>query len=241
MTHFPGKVGTSGYVSNRLIDSFPGLPSHHYIRRHVGPIPEVLKKAGLAALSHGQMQRCAWERRRAAGCDEYYRGVHWTEAELLRALRQLQKRYGFISANLLDQNVGTPSANYFIKRLGSLAEARVLAKLPDQTRSQITASAWRRKKEGKAIQRQPGLRPKQWYRPDDILARLRRLAKRKVGVSARLIDEDPSLPSWATVAFQFGSLGAAYQLAGLVRLDGTRYRRYGLPAQNNIRRVMARP
>jgi hypothetical protein len=60
----------------------------------------------------------------------------------------LQQRNGRISANLFDQNVGTPSANYLIKRLGSLADARVLAKLPDQTRSQITASAWKHKKRG---------------------------------------------------------------------------------------------
>jgi hypothetical protein len=218
-----------GYITNRLIDDFSGLPSHNYIRRHFGPIPDVVRRAGLPVLSNSQIQRCAWERRRVAGCDEYYRGVHWTDAKLLRALRQLQEQYGFVSNSLLDQNRNTPSAHYFVKRFGSLSKARVLAKLPDQTRSQITASAWKRKKEGKILRRQPGQRPQQWYCSDGILLGLRRLAEREGGVSARLIDEDASLPSWATVASQFGSLCAAYRLAGLIRLDGSHYSRYGLP------------
>jgi hypothetical protein len=94
------------------------------------------------------------------------------------------------TANLLDQNTSTPTANYFIKRFGSLAKARVSANLPDQTRSQITTSAWKRKKEGRVLRLQPRERPKQWYRSEDVLLGLKRLAERKGGVSARLIDED---------------------------------------------------
>jgi hypothetical protein len=190
----------------------------------------------LPALSHdGQSQRCAWQRRRAAGSDEYYRGVHWPESKLLRALRQLQKQHGFISANLLDQNTSTPSAHYFVKRFGSLGRARVLANLTDQTRSQITASAWRRKKLGKLIRRRPGQRRKPWYRPDDILIGLRQLAKREGAVSSRLIDADASLPSWGTVAKQFGSLSAAYRSAGLISLNGSRFGPYGLPLEGEPR------
>jgi hypothetical protein len=47
-------------------------------------------------------------------------------------------------------------------------------------------------------------------------------------VSGRLIDEDPYLPSWATVALHLGSLSTAYQLAGQIRLDGELVR-FGLP------------
>jgi hypothetical protein len=43
-------------------------------------------------------------------------------------------------ATLLDQNLITPDATYITKRFGSLQKARVLAKLPDQTRSQTTIS-----------------------------------------------------------------------------------------------------
>src|SRR6266540_2036150 len=104
-----------GRISNRLIDSFPGLPSQVHIRRHFGSVPDAMRQAGLPVLSHSQIQRRAWKRRKAAGCDEYYLGVRWTDAKLLGALHQLQKQYGYISANLLDQNGGTPSAYYFIK------------------------------------------------------------------------------------------------------------------------------
>jgi hypothetical protein len=217
-----------GYISNRVIDSCPGLPSYDYTRRRFGSISETMRQAGLPVLSDSQIQRRAWEQGKATGCDEYYRGIHWTEANLLRALRQLQKQYGFVSINLLNRNVGTPSANYFVKRFGSLTKARILAKLSDQTHSQIMVSAWKRKKGDNTIRPQPGPRPKLWHRSEDILLGLTRLAGRDGAVSARLIDEDISLPSWATVASHFGSLSAAYRLAGLIRLGGS-HGRYGLP------------
>jgi DNA invertase Pin-like site-specific DNA recombinase len=188
-----------GRITNRLIDSFPRLPSAVHIRRHFGSLPEAMRQAGLPTLSHSQIQLRSWRRRRAAGCDEYYQGVRWTDAKLLRALRQLHQQYGFISGNLLDHNGGTPSKCHFIRRFGSLTKARVLAKLPTQTHSQIMFAAWKRKKEGKIIRRQPrhpGQRPGLRYRSDDILLGLKRLAKRAGMVSARLIDEDPSKPSW---------------------------------------------
>jgi len=220
-----------GRISNHLIDSSPGLPSEVYIRRHFGSIPDAIRQAGLPVLSHSQIQRRAWRRRKAAGCDDYYLGVCWTDAKLLRALHQLQKQYGYISANLLDQNGGTPSAYYFVKRFGSLTKAKTLAKLPAETHSQIMLAALKRKKEGKMIgrqQRHPGQRPGLRYRSDDILLGIRRLAKRKGAISARLIDEEANLPSSATVIHHFGSLSAAYQLAGLIHLDGKPVR-FGLP------------
>jgi hypothetical protein len=91
-------------------------------------------------------------------------------------------------------------------------------------------AALKRKKEGKTIGRKPrraGQRYGLRYRSDDILSGLKRLAKRKGAVSACLIDEDANLPSWATVVYHFGSLSAAYQLAGLIRLDG-KLVRFGL-------------
>jgi len=160
-----------GRISNRLIDRFAGLPSPVHIRRHFGSISDAMRQAGLPVLSHSEVQRRAWQRRKAAGCDEYYLGVRWADAKLLRALRQLHNEYGYISASLVDQNGSTPSAYYFVKRFGSLTQAKVLAKLSAQTHSQVMLAARKRKKEGKMIRRQPrhpeqrsGLR----YRSHDI-------------------------------------------------------------------------
>jgi len=136
-----------------------------------------------------------------------------------------------ISVDLLDQNGGTPSAYYFVKRFGSLRKARVLAKLPVPTHSQIMAAAWKRKHEARVIgrlPRHPGQRFSLRNRSDKILLELKGLAKRKGAISGRLIDEDANLPSSATVVHHFGSLSAAYQLAGLIRLDG-KPARFGLP------------
>jgi hypothetical protein len=222
-----------GYISNRLIDSCPELPSNVLIRRRFGSTHEAMRQAGLPVFSHSQNQRRMWKRRKDAGYDQYYHGVRWTDAELLEALRRVERQFGYTSAKLLDQNGATPSAYFFAKRFGSLTKARASAGLPVKIFSEIMVDAFQRKKEGKTIRRQQrhgGQRPRLWYRSDEILVGLKRLAKREGAVSARLIDEDAGLPSWATVVKHFGSLRAAYQLAGLVRLNA-KPERFGPPPQ----------
>lgn len=221
----------NGYITNRLITKCAYLPSNNYIRRHFGSVPKAMREGGLPILVHSETQRAAWQRRKAVGCDEYYRGVRWTDMKLLRALSKLEKEHGYISANLLDQNGATPTANYYAKRFGSLTKARELARLPPRTRSEITSAACKRRKAGTLIRRKSvhSMQPTFLrYSPDDILRSLKRLAKREGKVSISLIDDDPSLPSAATVIHQFGSLTRAYRLAGLVRLEGWPMR-HGLP------------
>jgi hypothetical protein len=45
-----------GYISNRLIDSFPDLPSKGHIQRRFGSIQDANKQAGLPVLSHSEAQ-----------------------------------------------------------------------------------------------------------------------------------------------------------------------------------------
>ncbi|WP_156436557.1 recombinase family protein [Bradyrhizobium pachyrhizi] len=217
-----------GRITNRLIDCWSGLPSHAYIRRHFGSVADVAKEAGLPVLSHSQMQKLTWKKRKAAGCSRYYRGVRWTDADLLRALRRLHKSHGYVSQDLLDYADGVPSAYYYAKRFGSLAKAKNLANLPSLSRSEVILAARRRRKEHGGCIRQPKERPGLRYLSNDILVGLKRLAQRKGVVSARLIDEDADLPSYSTVVTHFGSLSAAYKLVGLIRLRA-KPARYGLP------------
>ena len=224
---------TEGFVSARLIDGCSGLPSSWYIRSYFGSLAEALRQAGVPVSTHTEQLRRAWKRRKAAGCDEYFAGVRWTDAELLSALRALDKQYGYTSANLIDQNGVTPSKYYYEKRFGSLTKARALAQLPLLTRSQMTSAGKKRKKEGKLIGRKPrhpGQRPHLGYRSDDILRGLKGLAEKWGVISSRLINDDPNLPSAAAVANHFGKLSTAYQLVGLVRLEGKPVR-FGLPSR----------
>jgi len=211
------------FLTGRLIDSCPDLPSAATIKRYFGTMQAAMAEAGLPYLSHSQAMRLSWQRRKNAGCDEFYRGIRWTNGDLLRALRRLERKHGFLSMRLLDQNGETPNASFFIKTFGSLEKARQLAHLPPRSHSQLMIEALKRKREGTDVPskpRDPLLASRRRSRPGDIIEGLQRLARRQGMVSARLIDEDPSLPSWATVANYFGSLSAAYKLAGLVRLDG---------------------
>jgi DNA invertase Pin-like site-specific DNA recombinase len=213
----------NGYITNRLINKCSYLPSDNYIRRHLDSLPRAIKEAGLPVLTHSEAQRRAWESRKAAGCDEYYHGTRWTDAKLLRALRRLEKQHGYVSANLLDQNGITPKTQYYAKRFGSLTNARALAKLPPRSHSEVTRAACKRRKDGTLIKRRPSIAGQPAflrYRSEDILRGLRRLARQQGKVSISLIDDDPNLPSAATVIHHFGSISRAYRLAGPVRLDG---------------------
>jgi DNA invertase Pin-like site-specific DNA recombinase len=220
-----------GRISNRLIESCPYLPCPRHVRLRFGSLSNALRKAGLPAPSHSEIQRHAWRRRKEAGCDEYILGVRWSSAKLLHALHRLYDRYGYVTGNLVDRDADMPGAYYFVKRFGSLTRARALAKLPAESQSQIMLAACQRKREGKTIGRQrrhPGQRPHLGYRTNDILLGLKRLAEREGVISARLINGDPNLPWSATVAHHFGKLSKAYELLGLVRLEG-KPARFGLP------------
>jgi DNA invertase Pin-like site-specific DNA recombinase len=227
-----------GYITNRLITGCKSLPSTNYFRKHFGSLAKAMREAGLPVTSLSEAQRDAWGRRRATGCDGFYRGVRWTDAKLLKTLRQLERQRGYMSANLLSQNGNTPSYYYYVKRFGSLTKARERAKLPPRTQSEITRAAFKRRKDGTLIRRR-GIRREEYaplrYRSEDILRGLRRLANRKGKVSSAFIEQDRSLPSAATVIQHFGSLTEAYRLAGLVRLIGWPVR-HGLPKRPSARK-----
>ncbi|WP_158626784.1 recombinase family protein [Bradyrhizobium sp. RP6] len=185
--------GARGYITNRLINKCSFLPSDNYIRRHLGSLAGALKEAGLPVIPHSEVQKRSWERRKTNGCDEYYHGIRWTDARLLRALRELEQQFGYISANLINQNGTTPKSGYYVKRFGSLTKARRRAKLPNLSHSDITLAACKRRKAGTLIRRKsqeskvvPVLR----YRSEDILRGLRALARREGKITIGLIDDE---------------------------------------------------
>ncbi|MCP3400203.1 recombinase family protein [Bradyrhizobium sp. CCGB20] len=223
---------SKGYVSHHLIDKCLDLPASYSIRKRFGSMRNAMERAGLPVLSRSEVSRRIWQRRRAAGTDQCFLGVQWTDTALLRALRQLEKKHGYVSHKLVDQNGETPSTYYYTKRFGSLTKARELAGLPKRTPSEILQAALKRKREGKMLtqrRRFPEQRAHLRYRTDDLLFGLKKLARRKGRISAFLIDEDPGLPSALTLIRYFGSLHKAYQLAGLVRLDDKYPVRFGWP------------
>jgi DNA invertase Pin-like site-specific DNA recombinase len=223
--------GAEGNISIRLIDGCPNLPSSGYIRVYFGSLAEATRRAGLPVTDHSEQLRRAWKGRKNAGRDEYFANVRWADAALLKALRDLHEQHGYTTANLINRNGATPSAYYYTKRFGSLTNARALAYLPLLTVSEMVSAGRKRRKEGKLIgrgQRYAGQRPHLGFRSEDILRGLKGLAEKWGIISSRLINDDPNLPSAAAVANHFGKLSMAYQLAGIIRLEGKPIR-FGLP------------
>lgn len=221
-----------GFVSNHLIDESVDLPSAAFVRKRFGKLSKAIQQAGLPVVSHSEAQKRAWKRRKAAGCDEIYQGVRWSNEKLSRALRKLHKEYGYTTGNLINQNEAAPSAGYYVRRFGSLDGARRFAGLPVLTHSQRVSAARKRKQDGKkTIGRQcrhSDQRIGLHYRSDGILIGLKDLAKTRRVISARLINADPALPSADCVINHFGSLREAYRRAGIVQLEG-KLVRFGWP------------
>jgi hypothetical protein len=119
-------------VASTALSAAADLPSPTHIRRHFGSLPEAMRQAGLPILSHSQRQLEVWQRRRAAGVDQYYLGARWTDAELLRAMKRLHRRYGYISNTLLDRNllsrrsaITPPPAISYVFRISSRAPRNI--------------------------------------------------------------------------------------------------------------------
>jgi DNA invertase Pin-like site-specific DNA recombinase len=222
-----------GFISSHLIDRCADLPSAIYIRKRFGALSAAIEQAGLPPVSRSEAQKRAWKRRRAAGCDEIYQGVRWSDERLARALRKLYKEHGYTTGNLINQNEAAPSADYYFKRFGSLDKARRYAGIPVLTLSQSVSAARKRKRDGKTTIKRQRRHPDQsiglHYRSDDILLGLSNLVKKTGVISARLINEDTGLPSADCVIKHFGSLREAYRRAGIVQLEG-KLVRFGLPS-----------
>jgi len=159
-------------------------------------------------LSLSQIQRRNWKRLRAAGRD--FLSVQWTDAKLLLALRQLERRNDMATLSgefARPRNGDTPRRATTIR--GGLARSPRRAAWQNYRLGPTRRSWWppwkRKKKKAKSIRakspRHQGQRPGLHYRSEGHFGSgLKRLGKTgKARFSGRLIDEDAALPSSATV------------------------------------------
>jgi DNA invertase Pin-like site-specific DNA recombinase len=117
-----------GYLSSALIDTDPFLPCIATVRRKIGDMARVYDFAGLPSKTHGQIIQEALARRseKTRGVPQprnKYRDGTWTDEAMIKGLRNILDRCGFISAPLIRVDPELPSTTTFIKRFGSLIRA----------------------------------------------------------------------------------------------------------------------
>jgi hypothetical protein len=122
----------------------------------------------------------------------------YSDAHLLKALRRLRRRYGYLSSYMIDRH-GPQTAGAYRARFGTLKRAYRLAG--------FDVDAYRKKKR---------MRPAGPSRLSDeeILARLRGLLRKRGYLTQTLIGKTLTLPSAKTYEYRFGSLSEAYRLIG---------------------------
>jgi DNA invertase Pin-like site-specific DNA recombinase len=130
----------------------------------------------------------------------------YSDVELLRALRRLLRRCGYLSSHMIDKN-GPQTAGAFRARFGTLKRAYHLAG--------FDADAYRKQRR---------MRPAGPSALSDaeMLAKLSALLRKRGQLTQILIEKTKSIPSPNAYAYRFGSLSEAYRLIGYAAKPGRR-------------------
>jgi DNA invertase Pin-like site-specific DNA recombinase len=115
---------------------------------------------------------------------------HPSKEELLAALRRLYRKHGFLDGRLINDSDDAPRLSALQKHFGGLRQVYKLIGSKGRPGSNYGLS------------------------DDDILARLRRLLRKRGRLTEVIIDQSKSGPCSSTYQARFGSLRRAYQLIG---------------------------
>jgi DNA invertase Pin-like site-specific DNA recombinase len=130
-----------GYVNEQVINADPTVPSVSILQRHFGKLTEAYRQAGLP-YGRTELQRLGHERLKASRQGEPARRAgtsNWSELasrfsddDLLECLRRLHKENGFVTAQIIREDQGSPTPQLFANRFGSLLNAYARAGLENR-------------------------------------------------------------------------------------------------------------
>jgi DNA invertase Pin-like site-specific DNA recombinase len=194
-----------GRLSSHLLGPASGTPSDAAYRAHFGSVYEAFRRAGY--------EPPVWQARLG-------RGESWTPDTIREALRTACARYGYVTRMVIDQDPGLPSSAVVRRHFGTLVKAYKEAGLPVMTRGEIQKAAYLRQRAREVSRpgggrfRSDGALLKPHYSTDQIVERLKQILDQQGYLSCDLLRNDPELPSPPTIGKRFGSVFAAYALAG---------------------------
>jgi DNA invertase Pin-like site-specific DNA recombinase len=177
-----------GYLSVELINKTPGVPVASTYARWFGSLPNVYKLVGFDERSKLWPQNIPLSNRRLA------------PAEMLEMLRQVWKKYGYLTLNLIDRCHEIPCASSYQRYFGKVSKAY------DSIGYANTAPRSWRPRNAKRITRH--------LSDEEMLQKLRQLLHLHGHLQRTIIDEDDSTPSATAYKNRFGSLALAYKRIG---------------------------
>jgi DNA invertase Pin-like site-specific DNA recombinase len=145
------------------------------------------------------------------------RARHLMDEDIFAGLRRLHQQHGYVTRRKINQDRTLPCAASIKQRFGSIYRAYALSGLPPVTHSHVTTAARARRKLREDAILKSGRKLKTVYTTEELIVGLQRILKKHGYISARLIDQDPCMPTAQTVGVRFGSHRKAYKLAGWSR------------------------
>jgi Recombinase len=113
-----------------------------------------------------------------------------SKEEILETLRRIYRRHGYLDSRLIEQSPELPSLNNLYKHFGGLRQVYKLV----------------------GSKSRPGTNL--WLTHEELLARLRRLLRKRGRLTRVIIDKSRGLPGSGVYYARFGSLTRAYELVG---------------------------
>jgi DNA invertase Pin-like site-specific DNA recombinase len=185
-----------GFLSRRIIDQSPGVPSSATYHKWYGGLIPIYKLVGFTG--HRK-----YTRRTRPFRSHHATTLTLSDDDLVELLRESLQKHGYLSRKIIDETEGIPSSGTYFLRFGSMKRVYELAGFPRDFYRPPVERAQRRMH---AIT--SGM-------PDDqLLDVLRRLLQTHGYLTEELIEETEEVPSAGTYQRRFGSLKRAYKLIG---------------------------
>jgi DNA invertase Pin-like site-specific DNA recombinase len=199
-----------GRLTYSLVHDCPYLPLPQTLRKRYGSLYA-------AYLSVGYEMPTRWKLNAE--------GKPYTDEDLLNELRRINAEHGFVTAALINQDLQSPTARYFIRRFGGLTNAFHLAGFgEDNSTARRKASLKNQSERHSRGQRRSTVRLNEdgsRITDEQLLDHLRRLMDRHGHLSVDVIDSDPTVPTSTFFRRRLGGLKAAYARVGYLSDQST--------------------
>lgn len=198
-----------GRLTYSLVHDCPYLPLPQAVRKRYGSLYA-------AYLSVGYEMPTRWK----LNAD----GKPYTDEDLLNELRRIHAEHGRLTTAIINKDLHSPTARYFIRRFGGLTNACQLAGFGEVNLTSRGAASLRNQHERheRAVRKaairfnEDGSR----ITDEQLLDHLRRLMDRHGHLSVGIIDADPTIPTSQFFRRRLGGLKAAYARIGYLSDQG---------------------
>ncbi|MER9602783.1 recombinase family protein [Mesorhizobium sp. M0243] len=192
-----------GRLTYSLVHDCPYLPLPQAVRKRYGSLYA-------AYLSVGYEMPTRWK----LNAD----GKPYTDEDLLNVLRRIYAKHGHPTAAIINEDLQSPTARYFIRRFGGLTNAFHMAGFGEANTTTRRAASLRNQRERhERGERRSAIRHNEdgsRITDEQLLDHLRRLMDQHGHLSGAVIDADPTLPSSKFFRRRLGGLKAAYARVG---------------------------